>query len=79
MNAGGAWQPIETAPRNGKWLLLWCAFEDASEPAIARWVGDKFCPDGPFGRFVWRELDGSGIAERVPTHWKHIGKPRGRK
>lgn len=74
---GGSWQPIETAPKDGSLILLWCVFGDADEPAVAHWANNVI-QDGPFGPMSWRELDGGGIAELVPTHWKHIGKPRNR-
>jgi hypothetical protein len=76
MGVGGSWQPIETAPRDGTWLLLWCEFGDGDdEPLVARWTDYPY-RGGEFGPFTWHERDGGKIAEQIPTHWKHIGKPR---
>jgi hypothetical protein len=50
---GGKWKPIETAPRDGTWLLLWCEFGDADEPVVARWT-DQPRPGGSYGPFVRR-------------------------
>jgi hypothetical protein len=63
------WQTIETAPTDGVYVLLCCDFgEGRREITVARWC-DSPAPAGPFGRFMWRELQDSSIAENVPTHW----------
>jgi hypothetical protein len=77
MSGGGSWQPIETAPRDGRYILLWCDFGDTGkEPIVARWV-DNPSPGGPFGDFRWRDYQDGAVAEKIPTHWKRVGKPRG--
>lgn len=65
------WRPIETAPRDGTNILLLCDFGDRREMTIARW-SDNPLPAGPFGKFMWREMQDSTVAEKVPTHWQPL-------
>ena len=71
-----AWQPIETAPKDGSWFLL---FDKGNTPSVmvARWSADHR-PSGPLGPFVW-ELGSPGhserMAESVPTLWAPIEFP----
>jgi hypothetical protein len=67
------WQPIEAAPKDGTRVVLWCMFDDGGEPTIAYWV-DNPSRGAAFGDFVWRELGGSAVAEKVPTHWMPLPK-----
>ncbi len=70
------WQPIETAPKDGRLMLLW----DASNPdgyVVARWARDDRRP-GPFGPFVWLSGHvryGERLAEQIPTHWMPLPAP----
>lgn len=68
------WQPIDTAPKDGTNIILCCNFDDRIELTIARWC-DNPAPAGPFGRFMWREMQDSTIAEQVPTHWMPLPEP----
>ena len=64
----GAWQPIETAPRDA-WILLWGKFwndrDSFRHPLIGIWVPteDRWIISGEF-RFGVR-----------PTHWKPLPAP----
>lgn len=64
------WEPIETAPKDGRLLLLCCDYgPDGLEMCIAH-ACISVAPGGRFGPFVWRTIrDGGHIAERIPTHW----------
>lgn len=53
------WQPIETAPRDGTWLLLW--------DGGCRLIGHFYPPEGR-----WDNADGD---ELKPTHWTPLPEP----
>lgn len=66
------WQPIETAPRNGK--IIEVMSEDAGQFTV-KWnstgynwiVSDKLgIWESPEGTFTWSDKAGFG-----PTHWRH--------
>lgn len=67
------WQPIDTAPRDGTDILLFCRFDGRDEIKIAKW-SDEQTYEGPFGQFRWKESEGL-IAERIPTHWMPLPVP----
>jgi hypothetical protein len=75
------WLPIESAPKDGTWILAYCDFADGGkEPRIVRWVADdRPTDDRPFGPFIWATQDGrpniGTIAERVATHWQPLPPP----
>ncbi len=62
------WQPIETAPKDGKEVDLWI---DGERHPCCSWTGT--CWYSPHG-FAWPtdfdETDG------VPTHWLRISPPK---
>lgn len=62
------WQPIETAPKDGKVVLLWLR-SPWSEPRIAWWYESwrNWQPQGAYPHPT--EDDMSGIGSQVPTHW----------
>ena len=75
----GDWQPIETAPKDGTFLLV-CRQYDADGERI---------PNDSFGIFcqvaAWWEEDGGWMVycslvreprlHFEPTHWRHLGRP----
>ena len=67
-----AWQTIETAPKDGTWVFVHCAFRSADEEscpvAIARW-GKGYKEFGFWGE-SWR-VDGNVDLgwHPNPTHW----------
>lgn len=67
--SGGAvmeWQPIETAPKHGAFVLVWDAPGDDYPCAlVAAYV------DAP--RSGWREQGGYYFA--TPTHWMPLPEP----
>lgn len=57
------WQPIETAPKNGDFILSWQPRTASPAHAIVRWDGRK-----------WAERDGSWFVY-APTHWQPLTRP----
>ena len=71
------WQPIETAPTNGSWILLfspngeweeeWNNYEGRAVPTIwiAKWVAENV---------DWEDYyDGPSRPRGEPTHWMRLG------
>jgi hypothetical protein len=70
-----SWEPIETAPKDGTGVLLWCDFGDTgTEMVAARWI-DNPAPAGPFGKFAWRDYQDGAVAEQIATHWMPLPEP----
>jgi len=49
------WKPIKTAPRDGRWFVLWTA-SGSPEIALCRWTPESNC---------WRVKNLPGLAERL--------------
>jgi hypothetical protein len=66
------WQPIETAPKVGSVIDLWCVKDDRSwRLTNAFW--------SPMWK-DWRTSRGEVVAADVPTHWMQVpDPPRGEK
>lgn len=65
------WQPIETAPKDGTWMIIFVADSPLyANPFMARW--DKR-PGGGW----WAGFDGYGEDDlvRAPTHWMPLPEP----
>jgi hypothetical protein len=62
------WQPIETAPRDGEWISLWCKGQPLSLPAgvPAFWEDD-------LGWVAVRDDD--LLLTDNPTHWMPLPAP----
>ena len=58
----GDWQPIETAPKDGTWIVLWVD----SEPLVAGWNAN----DGD-----WRLRWNDDWIQPPPTHWMPLPTP----
>jgi len=64
--ASGKWQPINTAPKDGTWVLTFSA-PWAVAPAVLRWHGDRWWDD---------EVERPGVIEAWwPTHWMPLPNP----
>lgn len=63
--AAHEWQPIETAPRDGTWLLLWCDW-----PFVGKWA-DK----GKRASGNWTEDADSINPIYGATHWQPLPDP----
>ena len=72
------WQPIETAPKDGTWMLVACGWHREAEDEdmgdwcrIVRWAGEE-----RYKGYPWATMDPEGIKiggtirENIPTHWQ---------
>jgi len=62
------WFPIETAPRDGTWVLI--RFEDTDieqSMVTAKWVKNSYHPSGEWVYDYWDSEWRSWV--RYPTHW----------
>lgn len=67
------WQPIETAPRDGSFVLLW-APDYADRPGLGQWCEVVAAWSSDIGTMD----DGPGILTDEcdgPTHWAPIPEP----
>ena len=69
------WQPIETAPRNGKWILVTGFHNKKRGPvshitAVAGWFPKN--RDKPDGEHAWFYGTQGDETLRDPTHWMEI-------
>ena len=67
--AAPVWQPIETAPLDGSWMLVTCGGENA--PAVVFW-------DSEIGMWIENENDSSSWilpADWPLTHWTPLPTP----
>jgi hypothetical protein len=80
--AGNTWQPIETAPRDGTWVLLAggeCEFNEESDnkgrAVTARWTTEFSCRDTS-GRWQFAYYDSGVYGEyENPTRWQPLLSP----
>ncbi len=73
------WQPIETAPKDGTWILLcggrieygWCQEDEKPSAVVAQYAG---LSKNPVWQFAWYD---SGYYGKYiePTHWMPLPKP----
>lgn len=75
------WQPIETAPKDGTWMLVACGWPREDEDMgdwcrIVRWAGEE-----QYKGYPWTTMDPEGIEiggiirENIPTHWMLLPPP----
>ena len=63
------WQPLETAPKNGEYILMYRKGLVNS----ARWKGDMWGGDGWCYEFA--ENLANGFTDNMPTHWMPLPSP----
>ena len=77
------WQPIETAPKDGTAILVWCPGTvdsvHVSKLMVAVWDPDEWNADDVRGAFRYNRYD-SGVYgvldwDDEPTHWMPLPKP----
>ena len=57
------WQPIETAPKDGTWVLIWID-----------WIGNP--RSSAFENGTWQNLPWvSSVKDYNPSHWMPLPKP----
>lgn len=62
------WQPIETAPRDGTRIFVYCPkLNEPKETIVAYSMEDTIFP--------WREDDGALLQRDQPTHWMPLPNP----
>lgn len=71
MGAGVGWQPIETAPKTSKAILVYCAERKNIYTANYGKVGGFLQADG------WRHFGNGGDMTEAPTHWQPLPPPPG--
>ena len=67
------WQPIETAPKDGTWVLVWGPLEAWSSVKAAWYAMNR-----RIGRAYWKmdgEWDDYELADNQPTHWMPLPDP----
>lgn len=78
----GEWQKIETAPKDGQWILLCggCCHGDESDSARmvsaqwTRWLNGRLSDSSGWWQFAW--YDGGYYGEyKNPTHWMPLLEP----
>lgn len=71
------WQPIETAPKDGTWILVYSSLAEQPNHFIASW--EKFAlPEAACGSE--EEIDGEWTDQQCvfipdPTHWMPLAEP----
>lgn len=66
-----AWQPIESAPKDGTYVIVWPPTWP-SATSCARWDADPYAVRS---RPFWRRLDAVGVNDSrdyPPTHWRPV-------
>ena len=69
-NVPPVWRTIDSAPRDGTVILIWCPLMAGEKMHIVRWNGMR-------DRFPWESPGGENgaIAAKMPTHWMPLPLP----
>lgn len=65
------WQPIDTAPKDGTWLLLFRPGKEGNRIAEARWRGNWMDK----GSYEWGGNSWCYPENSQPTHWMPLPPP----
>lgn len=72
------WQLIDTAPKDGTWILLWR--DGMKRAAVAQWFesNDRRPETATYKRWPseWRGVDTGSEILGKPTHWSPINPPQ---
>lgn len=71
------WQPIETAPKDGSPILVFCETlrRDRDAVYVCRWTTPLKIDIYSGGPGYWVEAGGEQYAEYKPTHWMPLPEP----
>lgn len=72
------WEPIETAPKDGTWVLLWFPHRNLAIGGCWDWAGEGDWEMGIQDWQEWRTDDDVVIQEEPglePTHWMPLPEP----
>lgn len=72
--SGDGWQPIETAPKDGTWCLLWSAHLDARPPVSVRQYR-RWSPGGGDSEMLWVDHLACVSPSLIFTHWMPLPAP----
>lgn len=61
------WQPIETAPRDGTYILAWFSIHEHQVVAFYTYT--------QLGKGRWETKDGWSDFDSEPTHWMPLPEP----
>lgn len=69
------WMPIETAPKNGRWILGWGKRQNVADTIrVWRWDADAGeMETDVFG--LWVDAADMNDYDDQPTHWQPLPKP----
>ena len=59
------WQPIESAPKDGTWILVWWPYWAKTRPIVAKW----FPPNSQSEDAGWDSIESLSSHHEPPTHW----------
>lgn len=65
------WQPIETAPKDGTWIMIYEPYGGGQNVDLTHWIaswGDYGHDEG------WIDQD-DALVTRNPTHWQPLPTP----
>ena len=70
----GEWQPIETAPRDGTRILLWCNCDKWSRAVIGAFDIQKYhAKPRPYWNYGW--LGVGWARQNPPRYWQPLPEP----
>lgn len=71
------WQPIETAPKDGTWIMIFCPCEEFPTHDITHWVAKfGYCDPEHSLETAWVDQDDAVVMrQQEPTHWMPLPEP----
>ena len=69
------WQPIETAPKDGTWIMLFSPCEEFPTSDVTHWIAKYGYFDNSFEPGWIDQEDALVMKEHEPTHWMPLPPP----